>query len=353
MPALIGMTTSQLRELAQSLGQPSYRGSQLAQALYRRWAADVGMLTSLPRAFRQSLAAEYSAGTVSEAARTDAPDGTVKFLLSLFDGEQVEAVYLPYEDRVSLCVSSQVGCAAGCTFCATALGGLARNLGPGEIVEQYLYAQRIFPNRRISHIVFMGMGEPLMNYENVLQAVRLLKDEVGVSARHITLSTVGVVPGILRLAQEDLPVTLAVSLHAPDDALRRTLIPTANKWSLEEILEACRTYHSTTRRNLTFEYLVLGGVNDSEQQAHALAERLGDLPGNVNLIPWNVVETPQGFRRPEQARVAAFRRVLEAHGRVTTQRMERGHAIAAACGQLRRTQGTIRPPRRLLPVVSA
>lgn len=332
-------------------GEPAYRGRQIAHWLYRRFASDWERMSDLPQTLRKRLAEEFTLRTTRVARRDAAPDGTIKYLLGLPDGERIETVYLPYADRVSVCLSSQVGCPAGCTFCATAQGGLARNLTAGEIVEQVLILQEEHPNRRISHAVFMGMGEPLFNYENVVRSVRLLIREVGMSGRNLTLSTVGVVPGILRLAEENLPITLAVSLHAPEDDLRQRLIPTARKWSLEEILRACRAYHEKTKRNLTFEYLLLGGINDHPEQARALAQRLRGLPGNVNLIPFNYVQTPEGFRRPDPARIAAFRAALEAAGRVTTQRMERGQAIHAACGQLRRASATLHSlPVRLAAV---
>lgn len=350
MQSLIGRTTEELACVALELGQPSYRGKQLAQWIYRRGADSIEAMTDLPRSFRAALQERYLLGKSRVAHRDAAPDGTVKYLIDLGDREQIESVYLPYEDRVSVCVSSQVGCPAGCTFCATAQGGLARSMTAGEIVDEILILQAEQPDRRISHCVFMGMGEPLLNYDEVLRAVRLMTDEVGLSPRHVTISTVGVVPGILRLADEQLPLTLAVSLHAPDDALRETLIPTARKWKLDEILDACRDYHAKTKRNLTFEYLMIADLNDSPEQAAALASLLKGLPGNVNLIPFNYVETPQGFRRPAPERVRAFRAALEAAGRVTTQRMERGHAISAACGQLRRTAGTLRPRRVLAPL---
>jgi len=349
MQSLIGLTTTELERIAQAYGEPAYRGRQVAQWLYRRGAATFEAMTDLPKAFRARLAGEYALGKSSVSHRDVAPDGTIKYLLRLHDGEQIESVYLPYEDRVSVCLSSQVGCPAGCAFCATAQGGLARNMTAGEIVDQVLLLQADNPARRISHAVYMGMGEPLLNCDAVIRSVRLLMAEVGLSGRHLTISTVGIAPGIRRLAEEDLPITLALSLHAPDDSLRQRLIPTARKWTLDEILDACREYHARTRRNLTFEYLLLEGLNDSPEQARALAERLRGLPGNVNLIPFNHVETPQGFRRPDSTRVAAFRAALEAAGRVTTQRMERGHAISAACGQLRRTAGTLRP-RGLRPL---
>jgi 23S rRNA (adenine2503-C2)-methyltransferase len=355
MKRLIGHTTAELEQIAKELGQPTYRGRQLAQWLYQHGADSFDAMANLPQSFREKLAESFTVGKSRIAHRDAAPDGTVKYLLQLHDNEQIESVYLPYEDRVSVCVSSQVGCPAGCTFCATAQGGLARNMTAGEIVDQILTLASDNPDRRISHMVYMGMGEPLLNYDEVIRSARLLTGEVGISPRHITISTVGVVPGILQLADENLPLTLALSLHAPDDTLRERLIPTARKWRLAEILDACRTYYVKTHRNLTFEYLLIGELNDSPDQARALARVLGDLPGNVNLIPFNYVETPEGFKRPTAARITEFREALEAAGRVTTQRMVRGHAISAACGQLRRTAGTLRPrpERELLAPLTA
>jgi 23S rRNA (adenine2503-C2)-methyltransferase len=346
MQHLIGLTTKELEAVAQEIGQPAYRGRQLATWLYRRGATSFEAMTDLPRDLRARLAESVAIGALKVAHRDAAPDETVKYLVEMADGEKIESVYLPYPDRVSVCLSTQVGCPAGCTFCATAQGGLARNLTAGEIVGQLLLMQAESA-RRISHVVTMGMGEPLWNYDAVVKSLRLLGNEVGLSLRNLTLSTVGVVPGIRALAKEDLPVTLALSLHAPDDALRAQLIPTARKWKLEEILDACAEYTRATHRDLTFEYLLIGGINDSPEQARALAGLLRKkrLPGNVNLIPFNYVETPEGFRRPSRESIARFRSELEKAGRVTTQRMTRGHAISAACGQLRRNMGTDIPPR--------
>ena len=338
MQSLIGLTTEELEALAQSLGQPAYRGRQIATWIYRRGAQTLDAMVDLPSDFRARLGEAHEVGFPAVAHRDTAPDETIKMLVEYPDGQKVECVYLPYPERVSVCLSSQVGCAAGCRFCATAQGGLSRDLTAGEIVGQFLRMQSE-SERRISHVVFMGMGEPLWNYDNVIKSIRILGNEVGLSFRNMTVSTVGVAPGILALANEDLPVTLALSLHAPDDALRATLIPTARKWKIEEILSACGEYVRKTHRNLTFEYLLLGGLNDSPEQAQALAGLLKAhrLPGNVNLIPFNYVETPQGYKRPSRESIAKFREELEKAGRVATQRMTRGHAISAACGQLRRT----------------
>jgi 23S rRNA (adenine2503-C2)-methyltransferase len=338
MQSLIGHTTGELETIAAGLDQPAYRGRQIAQWIYRRGAAGFEAMTDLPRALRERLAEQFVVGLPQIAHRDCAADETVKYLTRMADGETVECVLLPYPDRVSVCLSTQVGCPAGCRFCATAIGGLARNLTAGEIVGQALAMQHESA-RRISHVVMMGMGEPLWNYDALVKSLRILGGELGISMRNLTVSTVGVVPGIRALAHEDLPITLALSLHAPDDALRSELIPTARKWKLEEILDACAEYARNTHRDLTFEYLLIGGVNDSPEQARALAALLKskELPGNVNLIPFNFVETREAFRRPTKQSIARFRAELERAGRITTQRMTRGHAITAACGQLRRS----------------
>ena len=338
MQPLIGLTTLQLEALAQEAREPAYRGKQLAAWIYRRGAESIDAMTDLPRSFRSYLTEHCELGLPAVTHQDLSADETVKYLLAMDDGQTIESVFLPYEDRVSVCLSTQVGCAAGCTFCATAKGGLARNLTAGEIVGQLLRMQWS-SKRRISHAVYMGMGEPLWNYDAVVASLRLLGNEVGMSLRNLTVSTVGVAPGIRALAAEDLPITLALSLHAPNDALRATLIPTAKKWKLDEILDACAEYTGRTHRDLTFEYLLIGGINDGVEQAKELVSllRTRKLPGNVNLIPFNYVETEQGFRRPTRESVARFRTELEKSGRIVTQRMTRGHAIAAACGQLRRS----------------
>lgn len=335
--SLVGMTTGEIEAVVREAGQPAYRGKQIAAWIYRRGADSFEAMSDLPRELRARLAETHRVGLPTVAHKDVAPDETVKYLMQQADGLTIESVYLPYPERVSVCLSTQVGCPAGCTFCATAQGGLARNLTAGEIVGQFLKMQAE-SERRISHAVYMGMGEPLWNYDNVLKSLQLLGNEVGISLRNLTVSTVGVVPGIRQLANADLPVTLALSLHAPNDELRATLIPTARKWKLEEILDACGEYVQNTHRNLTFEYLLIGGINDSAEQARELAALLKakKLPGNVNLIPFNYVETPQGFQRPTRESVSRFRAELEKAGRVATQRMTRGHAISAACGQLRR-----------------
>ena len=357
MQSLIGLTTKELEQVAKELGQPAYRGRQVATWLYKRGAESFDAMLDLPREFRTRLQNQCAVGALEVAHRDESPDETVKYVLSLWDGQTIESVYLPYAERVSVCLSSQVGCAAGCAFCATAQGGLSRNLTAGEIVGQFLKMQSQ-NERRISHAVYMGMGEPLWNYDATVKSLRLIGEEIGISLRNLTVSTVGVVPGILALAKETIPITLALSLHAPNDELRAQLIPTARKWKLDEILDACAEYNRNTGRDLTFEYLLIGGINDRPEHARELAALLKrkKLPGNVNLIPFNYVETSEGFRRPEKLDIVRFRSELEKVGRVATQRMTRGHSIAAACGQLRREiLKQDRPPRRIedqIPLLS-
>jgi 23S rRNA (adenine2503-C2)-methyltransferase len=332
---LVGLSRAQLREwVSETLNEPAYRGTQLAQWIYEKAAADFSAMTDLPAAMRTRLneIAVVSPNAISAVQRSQ--DGTVKCLLRLADGNEVECVLLPYEDRVSVCLSTQVGCAMGCRFCATAQGGYTRNLTAGEIVDQLLHLQRL-SERRITHAVLMGMGEPLLNFENMLTALRLIHDEVGISYRRITVSTVGIVPKIYALAEQNLPITLAVSLHAPDDETRAKIMPVNRKWGVDALIQAARDYFEKTRRRITFEYLLLRGVNDTPEHAQQLASKLRGVPCLVNLIPFNYVPTPDGFQRPEAARVRRFRAVLESAGIETTQRVERGHDIDAACGQLR------------------
>jgi len=221
----------------------------------------------------------------------------------------------------------------GCKFCATGLGGFDRNLEASEIIGQYLMLQRLSP-RRISHVVFMGMGEPLLNLKNVLKSVRLLHEEVGLSYRHITISTVGLAPQIRELAEEKLPIHLALSLHSAVDEVRNRLMPVNHKWPVAEVMKAMREYHKATGRKITLEYLLIKGVTDTPEQAEELARVVKGVPNVVNLIPFNWVDTEQGFARPEKERVQAFRSILARRGVNVTQRVERGHDIAAACGQL-------------------
>jgi len=352
---LLGLSTTELENALTQMGEPKFRGRQIAAWLYRKGATGFDAMTDLPQALRERLKTEHSFDFPLVAARHQSRDGSAKLLLQMSDGEQIETVRLPFADRLSVCVSSQAGCAMACQFCATGLGGFRRNLTAAEIIAQPLLAVRNAecevrseevqnsalrtPHSALSHIVFMGMGEPLLNLDNVLKSIHLLHDEMEIPLRHITVSTVGIINGIRKLAEQNLPLTLAVSLHAADDDLRHRLIPTSRKTRVAEIVEATRDYVSTTGRRATFEYVLLGGVNDSAQLAQKLAKYCKGWPCHVNIIPWNAVPdaTLEGalFTSPTPAATREFKAILERAGIAVTQRVQRGADVAAACGQLR------------------
>jgi 23S rRNA (adenine2503-C2)-methyltransferase len=334
---LLGRDQAELEALARELGEPAYRGRQLAQWLYRRGAHQFEEMTDLPASFRSRLSEVATVGRSDLVTAQTSRDGTTKLLLEEPDGRRIETVLLPYEARTSVCISSQVGCPVGCVFCATATMGFARNVTAGEMVDQVLAAQEAAARAgrpRITHVVVMGMGEPLLNIDELLEAIRLLNKEVGIAMRHMTVSTAGYVPGIRRLAEENLQITLALSLHAPNDTLRAQLIPLAKKYPLAETMAAVRDYAGRTGRRVTLEYLLLAGVNDTEPLALELAHLVRGMITHVNLIPWNPADSFSHFAAPTAGRVRAFRRTLERHGLTVTQRVERGQDISAACGQL-------------------
>ncbi len=330
---LLGATLSKIETIVTELGQPAYRAKQLADWIYKKGAPDFAAMTNLSAEFRLRLGECCALSRSQVITRSPSPDGTTKFLLEERDGERIEAVLLPYSERVTVCVSTQVGCAAGCKFCATATGGFVRNLTAGEIVDQVLTLQAE-GGRRVTNVVFMGMGEPLLNYDEVLSAIRLLNTQVGIAMRKMTISTVGITPMIHRLQDENLQLTLAISLHAADDETRREIIPIAAKYSIPALVAACRNYANVTGRRVTYEYLLLAGENDSAVDAMRLAKLLIGTLCNVNLIPYNSVYG-KAYKRPSASTVNAFRAVLEEYGIEVTQRFERGHSISAACGQLR------------------
>ena len=317
-------------------GEPEYRAGQIWDGLYRHGVAP-GELTTLPKALRARLAQEPRlAAALEPEARTAADGGaTVKWLWRLADGRRVETVLMHYRGRSTVCVSTQAGCAMACGFCATGQAGFDRNLTTGEIVEQVVRArtEAAAGGRRVSNVVFMGMGEPLANYDRVWAAVERLHGDMGLSARHLTVSTVGIVPGIRRLAGERLPVNLAVSLHAADDTRRDELVPINRRYPLGVLVEACRAYLAAKDRRLSFEWALIAGVNDRDADAEQLAALARPLAAHVNLIPLN--PTP-GYpaRGTPPAGVRAFRDALVALGVNATVRSTRGADIAAACGQL-------------------
>jgi 23S rRNA (adenine2503-C2)-methyltransferase len=313
-------------------GEPSYRVEQVWRGLYQEGRRPADM-TNLPRSLRDRLD-DALRPALRMTAESVADDGqTVKWLWELTGGARVETVLMRYPDRATVCVSSQAGCAMGCSFCATGQAGFARHLSTGEIVEQVIVARRAAHPSRLSNVVFMGMGEPLANYERVWSAVERLNADVGLSARHLTISTVGVVPGIRRLAREALPVNLAVSLHAANDSLRNTLVPLNRRYPLPVLMEACRQYLTAKGRRLSFEWALIAGVNDHPSDAAELAALTLPLGAHVNVIPLN--PTP-GYpeRGTPPAGVRHFRDQLLALGVNVTVRRNRGTDIDAACGQL-------------------
>lgn len=347
---LKGMTLEELERFAESFGEPRYRGRQMAHWLYQGGVSSFAEMTDLPVALRARLAEAARITSLPPITTVTADDGdTIKYLLQLPDGASIETVFMRYEDgRRSVCISTQVGCGMGCTFCATGLAGLTRNLAAAEIVDQVILVQRA-TGERVTNVVFMGMGEPLANYTATLRAVHLLNAPygLGIGMRHLTVSTVGLVPQIRMLAREQLQLTLAVSLHAPTDELRNELVPVNRRWPIAELLGASRDYVLATGRRISFEYVLMEGVNDTPALAGRLGELLTDQCGpslapaaawHVNLIPWNPVYGMQ-YRRPARGRVEAFAAELQRRGIPATGRVERGVEIDAACGQLQRTRG--------------
>jgi 23S rRNA (adenine2503-C2)-methyltransferase len=339
MRELLGTNLEELEAAATELGEPRYRGRQLAHWIYARRALDFAEMTDLAQPLRERLSETFRLTRLRLLVRADAAnDLTTKALLGLPDGRTVETVLMRYDDgRRTVCVSTQVGCGMGCTFCATGLAGLTRNLTAGEIVDQVLVMERTC-GERITHVVFMGMGEPLANYDAVLRAVRLLNAPYGphIGMRSLTISTVGLVPQIRRLAQERLQLTLAVSLHAPNDELRAHLVPINRRWPLAELMAASRDYAATTGRRVTFEYVLMAGVNDHSEHARQLGRLLAGWAAHVNIIPWNPVYGMR-YRRPAPAEVHQFVGRLRRAGVAATIRIDRGVEIDAACGQLQRT----------------
>ncbi len=335
---LVGLLPAELEDLAVELGASRYRGRQIATWIYRKGEARLEAMTDLPKDFRAALAARAEAAWPEVERQTPSLDGSRKLVFRLADGARVSAVLMPDGDRLTLCLSTQVGCGYACAFCLTGTMGLERNLTAGEIVGQLLAANaRLEPGRRVSHLVFMGMGEPLANYPALVRALRILTDArlgLGYSPRRITVSTVGLVPGMERLAREGLGVNLAVSLHATTDEVRGRLMPVNRAFTLSVVMDAVRRYPLAPRQRIFIEYVLLDGVNDSAEDAHRLVRLLRGVRAKVNLIPFNDWEG-SGFRRPPLARILAFQAVLLDAGITTTVRWSKGEDIGAACGQLR------------------
>ncbi|MBD2003705.1 MULTISPECIES: 23S rRNA (adenine(2503)-C(2))-methyltransferase RlmN [Cyanophyceae] len=329
---LLGLTQSELTQWVQEQGQPAYRGQQLYQWIYQKGARSLSDITVFSKQWRDQVA-DFPIGRSTLHYRSVAPDKTVKYLLRLADGQIIETVGIPTEKRLTVCVSSQVGCPMACDFCATGKGGFIRNLAKHEIIDQVLTVQEDF-GRRVSHIVFMGMGEPLLNTDNVLGAIESLNKDVGIGQRWMTVSTVGVRDRIHQLAKHQLQVTLAVSLHAPNQALREKLIPTAHRYPLDELLAECREYVEITRRRISFEYILLAGVNDLPEHAEQLGKQLRGFQCHVNLIPYNPIQEAD-YQRPSSMRIQSFVSALKKQHIAVSIRYSRGLEADAACGQLR------------------
>jgi 23S rRNA (adenine2503-C2)-methyltransferase len=355
---LLAFTLPQLRQWLIEQGESAFRAKQIFHWLYKQLVSDFASMSNLPQALRQRLEEEACIGpTIVRSEQHSKDDRTRKILLELADGKLIESVLMLYPPlgessaRATVCVSSQAGCAFGCTFCATGQMGFDRHLSAGEIVAQVLYFARELheaswsapglpgspPIDHITNIVLMGMGEPLHNYDNVLQALRILNsaDGFNLGARHMTVSTVGLVPAIEKLSQEPLQINLAISLHAPTDALRSQTMPINRKYPLEQLLTACQNYITATRRQVTFEYVLLSNVNDTPEHARQLAELLAPLKqfAHVNCIPVNA--TSASYQTPGPGAIRLFRNILFEHSISNSVRAERGDDIAAACGQLR------------------
>lgn len=327
-----------LRELADYLGErgiPAYRAQQIFGWIYKKNVSGWDEMTNLPVDLRSQLDKEgLSIGCLTVIQREAAPDGTVKYLFGLKDGSSVESVYLPDDPRHTVCFSTQVGCPMGCLFCATGQNGLTRNLTTGEIIDQILHISKL-QGVTLTNLVAMGQGEPLLNYDALIKAIRILNDPKGleIGARRITISTCGVIPGVLKLTEEQLQVNLAISLHAADDELRNRLMPVNKKYPLAPLLKACRTYIERTGRRITFEYTLMDGINDRPQDVANLIRLLRGMLCHVNLIPFNPVPGSP-FKRSTLSQIHWFAEELNRAHIETTIRKERGTTLTAACGQL-------------------
>ena len=339
MQDIKSLTLDELKEEMEALGEKPFRAKQLYQWMHVKLARGFEEMTNLPLSLREKCAGRYEYTSVKLVRlQESALDGTKKYLFELPDGKLVESVWMKYKHGNSVCISSQVGCRMGCAFCASTIDGLERSLAPSEMLEQ-IYAITLLTGERVSNVVVMGTGEPLDNYDNLLRFIRLLTDENGlhISQRNVTVSTCGLVPQMRLLAEEQLQITLALSLHATTDEKRKKLMPVANKYSIKELMETCAYYFEKTGRRITFEYSLVGGVNDTPEDARKLTELVKNLNCHVNLIPVNPIKE-RDFVQSEAAKIAAFKNKLEKNGINVTIRREMGRDIDGACGQLRRRQ---------------
>lgn len=336
---ILSMTLEELTEEFSSLNIQKFRAKQIYEWLHKHLASSYDEMLNIPKALRVELSEKFPLFNCSIARKQVSKlDGTVKYLFEMHDGDFVESVVMKYKYGYTICVSSQVGCKMGCAFCASTLGGFKRSLTPGEILSQLYRAQKDL-GERISHIVLMGMGEPLDNFDNVMRFLELITDDKGLnlSMRNISLSTCGIVPKIYELLEKHMQLTLSISLHAPSDELRSRIMPVNNRYSVDELLKVCRKYASETSRRISFEYAMLSGINDSDDCAYLLASKLKGMLCHVNLIPVNeVAESP--FKPSGSERVERFVKILEKNGINATVRRKLGSDIDASCGQLRQKE---------------
>lgn len=335
------LTLEQLKEQMIILSEKPYRAKQLYEWLHIKLARDYEEMTNIPKSLKEKCRENYNFTALSAVkVQESKKDGTKKFLFELSDGNLVESVLMRYKHGNSVCISSQVGCRMGCRFCASTLDGLERNLLPSEMLDQ-IYSITLLTGERVSNVVVMGTGEPLDNYDNLLRFLTLLTDENGlhISQRNITVSTCGIVPKMRQLAEEKLQITLALSLHAATDEKRRSLMPVANKYSLEELMETCAYYFEMTGRRITFEYSLISGVNDTKEDVKQLSSLVGELNCHINLIPVNPVRE-RSYIGSDRTAAEAFKNKLEKNGINVTIRREMGRDIDGACGQLRRSHIT-------------
>ena len=334
---LKSLNEQELKELFINLGEKGFRGKQVFNWIHEKCIENIDDITVLSKSLKEKIKEDYTINNLRIVEKYESKlDGTRKYLFALVDGNIIESVMMKYKHGISVCLSTQVGCRMGCSFCASTKEGLVRNLEPSEILGQFYSIQKDM-NEKLSNVVLMGSGEPLDNYNNVLKFLSILHSEEGqnLSYRNITLSTCGVVPKIYELADEGIPINLAISLHSPFDDERREIMPISNKYSIKEILEACRYYIDKTKRRVTFEYTLINGINDTEDHAIALSKLLRDILGHVNLIPLNTVKEFEHTKSLEKS-VNKFKNLLDKKGINATVRREMGSDINAACGQLRR-----------------
>ena len=351
-PDLKSRTLDELKHQLAELGEPAYRADQIGEWIYRKRARSFDEMTDLPHSLRERLAKILTFGNLEPVRVLGSRDTTRKFLLRLSDGSLIESVLIPASpalygersDRRTICISTQVGCAYGCKFCASGLEGFSRNLRSDEIVDQIITLERE-SREKIDNIVFMGMGEPLANFDNLMRAIRIINAPwgVGLGARHITVSTSGLVPQIRKLADDPIQIRLAISLHGATDEVRSQIMPVNHRYNVATLMDACSYYTSRKKQRLTFEYILIAEVNDSDEQAHLLAKLAGKLHAKVNLIPYNTVEGLP-WSRPSRNRQENFLAILRSHEVVATLRREKGHDIEAACGQLRLQSIRKKPP---------